>query len=66
MKPEEITQLIDDKDIRFIDLRFTDMLGKEQHISLPVSIYDEEALFEHGHPFDGSSMSGWKGVQASS
>ena len=65
MKPEEITQLIDDKDIRFIDLRFTDMLGKEQHISLPTSIYDEEDLFEHGHPFDGSSMSGWKGVQAS-
>ena len=65
MKPEEITQLIDDKDIRFIDLRFTDILGKEQHISLPVSIYDEEALFEHGHPFDGSSMAGWKGVQAS-
>ena len=65
MKPEEITQLIDDKDIRFIDLRFTDILGKEQHISLPVSCYEEETLFEHGHPFDGSSMAGWKGVQAS-
>ncbi|MCX7254790.1 MAG: type I glutamate--ammonia ligase [Burkholderiales bacterium] len=38
--------------------------GKEQHVSVPVSAFDEDK-FENGHAFDGSSIAGWKGIEAS-
>ncbi|RRD63473.1 glutamine synthetase, partial [Comamonadaceae bacterium OH2310_COT-174] len=44
--------------------RFTDTRGKEQHVTVPVSHFDEDK-FHSGHAFDGSSMPGWKGVEAS-
>ena len=60
----DILKMIEDKDIKFIDLRFTDTIGKEQHVTLPVSAVDED-LFEDGKMFDGSSISGWKGINES-
>ncbi|MEM9603965.1 MAG: glutamate--ammonia ligase [Pseudomonadota bacterium] len=60
----EVIDLIRDNDVRFVDLRFTDTRGKEQHVSVPASVVDED-LFEDGQMFDGSSISGWKGIQAS-
>ena len=57
-------KMIEENEVRFIDLRFTDTRGKEQHVGLPVSAFEEDH-FEHGHPFDGSSIAGWKGIQAS-
>ncbi len=39
-------------------------MGKEQHVSVPVSSFDEDK-FEEGHAFDGSSIRGWKGIEAS-
>jgi glutamine synthetase type I len=62
--PKEIFQTIKDKDVKFIDLRFTDTRGKEQHVSVPVKAFGADK-FESGHAFDGSSIAGWKGIQAS-
>ncbi|HZI51649.1 MAG TPA: type I glutamate--ammonia ligase [Terriglobia bacterium] len=64
MTPKEIFKLIADKGVKFVDLRFTDTRGKEQHVSVPVSSFGPEK-FESGHYFDGSSIAGWKGIQAS-
>src|SRR5256886_15090836 len=64
MTPKDIFQIIKDKDVKFVDLRFTDTRGKEQHVSVPVKSFGPEK-FESGHLFDGSSIAGWKGIQAS-
>jgi glutamine synthetase type I len=64
MTPKEIFQTIKDKDVKFIDLRFTDTRGKEQHVSVPTKAFGPDK-FESGHAFDGSSIAGWKGIQAS-
>jgi len=64
MSVENVLKLIKDNDVKFVDLRFTDTRGKEQHVTVPSHVVDEE-WFERGHAFDGSSISGWKGIQAS-
>src|SRR5262250_2115617 len=64
MTAKDVFQLIKDKDVKFVDLRFTDTRGKEQHVSVPVKAFGPEK-FESGHFFDGSSIAGWKGIQAS-
>jgi len=57
-------KMIQEKEVRFVDLRFTDTRGKEQHVGVPVSAFGADK-FEDGHAFDGSSIAGWKGIQAS-
>ncbi|MCA9028059.1 MAG: glutamine synthetase beta-grasp domain-containing protein, partial [Planctomycetaceae bacterium] len=57
-------ELIEEHSVRWIDLRFTDSHGKEHHVSIPVSEVDDE-FFEQGKMFDGSSISGWKGINDS-
>ncbi len=57
-------QLIKENDVKWVDLRFTDSKGKEQHLTLPVKILNEE-FFEEGQMFDGSSIAGWKGINDS-
>ncbi|MCL1861616.1 MAG: type I glutamate--ammonia ligase [Proteobacteria bacterium] len=64
MSPQDVMKLIQENEVSFVDYRFTDTIGKEQHVGVPVSAFGEEA-FEHGLMFDGSSMAGWKGIQAS-
>jgi len=64
MTPKDVFQTIKDKDVKFVDLRFTDTRGKEQHVSVPVKSFGPDK-FESGHFFDGSSIAGWKGIQAS-
>ena len=49
---------------KMVDLKFTDLLGTWQHVSLPLSAIDE-ADFEEGLGFDGSSIRGWKGIAES-
>ena len=56
--------LIKEHDVKWVDLRFTDTKGKEQHVSMPVSEIDDE-FFEIGKMFDGSSIAGWKGINES-
>src|SRR6516164_3549546 len=62
--PADVLKLIKDKEVKFVDLRFTDTRGKEQHVSVPSKVFTMDK-FESGHAFDGSSIAGWKGIQAS-
>src|SRR6187549_1698242 len=64
MTPDDVLKLVKDKEVKFVDFRFTDTRGKEQHVSVPVKYFNKEK-FELGHAFDGSSIAGWKGIQAS-
>ena len=64
MTPNDVLKLVQEKDVKFVDFRFTDTRGKEQHVGVPVSAFGMEK-FEDGHAFDGSSIAGWKGIQAS-
>lgn len=57
-------KLIQDSDAKWVDLRFTDPRGKEQHTSVPASRLDADAI-EDGFMFDGSSISGWKSINES-
>lgn len=56
--------LIKESESRWVDLRFTDTKGKEQHVTIPSKSVDEE-FFETGQMFDGSSIAGWKGINES-
>src|SRR3546814_7693089 len=62
--PEEVVKLIAEREVTFVDFRFTDTLGKEHHLTVPAHTVDEEKL-EVGVAFDGSSIAGWKGIEAS-
>src|SRR6185437_212072 len=57
-------KLIKEHNIEFVDLRFTDTHGKEQHVSLPAAAIDED-FFKFGKMFDGSSIAGWKPINES-
>ncbi|MGH8399707.1 MAG: glutamate--ammonia ligase [Gammaproteobacteria bacterium] len=61
---KDVIDLIAKESVKFIDFRFTDTRGKEQHVSVPAHTADEE-LFEAGKMFDGSSIAGWKGINES-
>jgi 3-(hydroxyamino)phenol mutase len=62
--PADVLKMIKDNEVKFVDLRFTDTRGKEQHVSVPAKMFDM-SKFDDGHAFDGSSIAGWKGIQAS-
>ena len=62
--PNDVLKTIADNEVKFVDLRFTDTQGKEQHVSVPAHQFDEDK-FSGGHAFDGSSIAGWKGIEAS-
>ena len=64
MSAADALKLIQECKAKFIDFRFTDTKGKEQHVSVPASAVDEE-VFEEGKMFDGSSIAGWKGINDS-
>lgn len=60
----DVLNTIREREIQFVDFRFTDFRGKEQHISIPSQSIDEEA-FTDGKMFDGSSLAGWKDISNS-
>jgi len=60
----DILGFIEKEEINFVDLRFTDTLGKEQHITIPASCVDKDLLAE-GKMFDGSSIKGWQKINTS-
>ena len=64
MSAESVLALIKEQDVKFVDLRFTDTKGKEQHVSLPHHQVNA-GFFEEGKMFDGSSIEGWKGINES-
>ncbi len=61
---QKTLNLIQEAEASWVDLRFTDTHGKEQHVTLPSKLVDEE-FFENGQMFDGSSIAGWKGINES-
>ncbi|MCK5860487.1 glutamate--ammonia ligase [Abyssibacter sp.] len=64
MKAEDVLKLIKDEDVKFVDYRFADTRGKEQHVTVPSHTVDADEL-EGGKMFDGSSIAGWKGINES-
>ncbi|GAA0859636.1 glutamate--ammonia ligase [Aliiglaciecola litoralis] len=64
MSAQKALDLIKESEAKFVDLRFTDTKGKEQHVSIPTHQVDED-FFEEGKMFDGSSIIGWKGINES-
>src|SRR6185295_4177976 len=60
----DVFKMIKENEVKFIDLRFTDTKGKEQHVTVPTKFFDD-SKFTDGHAFDGSSIAGWKGIEAS-
>jgi glutamine synthetase len=61
---QEVLKMIQDQDIELIDLKFVDMLGIWQHCTFHRSLIDEDS-FSQGVAFDGSSIRGWKAINAS-
>ena len=64
MSSADILKEIKEKNVKFIDLRFTDTRGKEQHVTVPSHVIDKE-FFKAGKMFDGSSINGWKPIHES-
>ncbi len=61
---KDIFKMIDKEKVKFVDFRFTDTIGKEQHVSVPTTVLSEDD-FNDGKMFDGSSIAGWKGINES-
>lgn len=61
---ENVLKMIKDKDVQFVDLRFTDVRGKLQHVTFTADAVDA-GMFEDGTMFDGSSIAGWKAINES-
>jgi glutamine synthetase len=59
-----VLKMIKEKDVKYVDLRFTDPRGKMQHLTMDVSQMHEDAWAE-GLMFDGSSIAGWKAINES-
>ncbi|MEY8882496.1 type I glutamate--ammonia ligase [Donghicola sp. XS_ASV15] len=64
MSKDAVLKLIADEDIQYVDIRFTDPRGKLQHVTVVADLVDEDFL-EEGFMFDGSSIAGWKSIEAS-
>jgi glutamine synthetase len=63
-EPEEAVAWAIETKTKMVDLKFCDLLGSWQHMTLPVSAFDESA-FDEGLGFDGSSIRGWQGIAES-
>lgn len=59
MTAAEVLKMVQENEVKFVDFRFADTRGKEQHVTVPVSHFDIDK-FESGHAFDGSSIAGWR------
>ncbi len=64
MTAAKVQKTMKDNAVKFVDLRFTDTKGKEQHVTVPSSVVDA-GFFKDGKMFDGSSIAGWKGINES-
>lgn len=64
MSVDNVLKIIADNEVKFVDLRFTDSKGKEQHVSVRATTIDDD-FFTEGKMFDGSSIAGWRGINES-
>ncbi|MEL0317192.1 MAG: glutamine synthetase, partial [Aquiluna sp.] len=60
----EVLAFIKEQDVKFVDVRFTDLPGVQQHFNLPVSQIDED-FFANGQLFDASSIRGFASIHES-
>ena len=65
MSASEIKKLIEEKGIKFVDVKFTDLFGQWQHFSQPIEAFDVEDALTEGLGFDGSSIRGFQSIEAS-
>lgn len=61
---DDLLKFIKDEGVEMVDVRFVDLPGIEQHFTVPVSSFDE-AVFENGLSFDGSSIRGFQAINES-
>src|SRR5690606_37501508 len=61
---DRVRELIKEHEVEFVDLRFTDLRGKEHHVTLPQAKIDDN-FFTSGKAFDGSSLCGWQDINES-
>ena len=64
MTPTDVVKLIKEKEVKYVDVRFTDPRGKLQHVSFDLALVDDDFLSD-GTMFDGSSIAGWKAINES-
>ena len=64
MSKDAVLQMIKDEEAEYVDIRFTDPRGKLQHVTVMADQVDADFL-EEGFMFDGSSIAGWKSIEAS-
>ena len=62
--PDEVLRFISEEDVQFVDVRFCDLPGVMQHLTLPAAAFDESA-FTDGLAFDGSSVRGFQSIHES-
>src|SRR3954467_2211089 len=60
----EVIKFIKDSDVKFLDIRFTDLPGVQQHFNIPAASVDED-FFSIGQLFDGSSIRGFANIHES-
>src|SRR5260370_25676763 len=65
MTPKQVLQMIKDKGVVMVDVKFIDLLGTWQHFTAPISEFKDEAPFDEGLGFDGSSIRGWQAIDNS-
>lgn len=61
---EDVVKYIKDNDVEYVDMRFTDVPGTEQRMTIPAHTFTEEAA-EEGFAFDGSSVIGFTSIDES-
>ncbi|WP_438990481.1 type I glutamate--ammonia ligase [Lentibacter sp.] len=64
MSTQDVLKTLKDENVAYVDIRFTDIRGKLQHVTVDVDLVDEDFL-EEGFMFDGSSIAGWKSIENS-
>ncbi len=64
MRPEEVIKTIEEQGIKFVDIKFMDFPGTQQHFTIPVNDFNVD-VFEDGLGFDGSSIRGWSEIDQS-
>ncbi len=62
--PKDVLTFIRENDVKFVDVKFTDLPGTWQHFSIPAGIF-EQSTFDEGIPFDGSSIRGFTSIDKS-
>ena len=65
MSVEDVLKIVKEKEVKFIDYRFTNTNGKEQHVTVTATEDGIKTDFTEGKMFDGSSIAGWKNINES-